>query len=72
MTLPQYTETQGRKPREYMIVVLIFKSASLKKCLRVQYMIFITESQDHRMLEVGRDLCGSSNPTPLPKQGKHL
>ena len=30
-----------------------------------------TESQNHRMLGVGRDLCGSSSPTPLPKQG-HL
>jgi len=29
-----------------------------------------TESQTHRMVGVGRDLCGSS-PTPLPKQG-HL
>ena len=25
----------------------------------------------HRMFGVGRDLCGSSSPTPLPKQG-HL
>jgi len=24
-------------------------------------------SQNHRMLGVGRDLCGSSSPTPLPK-----
>jgi len=31
----------------------------------------ITESQNHRIVEVGRDLCGSSSPTPLPKQG-HL
>jgi len=31
----------------------------------------ITESQNHRMFRVGRDLCGSSSPTPLPKQG-HL
>jgi len=30
-----------------------------------------TESQNHRMFEVGRDPCGSSSPTPLPKQG-HL
>ena len=30
-----------------------------------------TESQNHRMVGVGRDLCGSSGPTPLPKQG-HL
>jgi len=29
------------------------------------------ESQNHRMVGVGRDLCGSSHPTPLPKQG-HL
>ena len=29
-----------------------------------------TESQNHRMLWVGRDLCGSSSPTPLLKQGQ--
>jgi len=28
-------------------------------------------SQNHRMVGVGRDLCGSSSPTPLPSQG-HL
>jgi len=28
-------------------------------------------SQNHRMFRVGRDLCGSSSPTALPKQG-HL
>jgi len=27
--------------------------------------------QNHRMVGVGRDLCGSSRPTPLLKQG-HL
>ena len=26
-------------------------------------------SQTHRMAGVGRDLCGQSSPTPLPKQG---
>ena len=26
-------------------------------------------SQNHRMVGVGRDLCESSSPTPLPKQG---
>ena len=31
----------------------------------------ITESQNHRIVRVGRDLCGSSSPPPLPKQG-HL
>ena len=28
-------------------------------------------SQSHRIVGVGRDLCGSSSATPLPKQG-HL
>ena len=31
----------------------------------------ITESQNHRMVGVGRDLCGSPSPTLLPEQG-HL
>ena len=26
--------------------------------------------QNHRMVGVGRDLCGSSSSTPLPKQGR--
>jgi len=26
-------------------------------------------TQNHRMFGVGRDLCGSSSPTPVPKQG---
>jgi len=29
-----------------------------------------SESQNHRIVGVGRDLCGSSSPTPLPKQGQ--
>ena len=32
---------------------------------------FLEESQNHRMVGVGRDLCGSSSLTLLPKQG-HL
>jgi len=31
----------------------------------------VSGSQNHRMFGVGRDLCGSSSSTPLPKQG-HL
>jgi len=27
-------------------------------------------SQNHRMFRVGRDLCVSPSPTPLPKQGQ--
>jgi len=33
--------------------------------------IKFSQSQNHGMLGIGRDLCGSSSPTPLPKQG-HL
>jgi len=29
---------------------------------------WITESKNHRMVGVGRDLCGSSSPTSLQKQ----
>jgi len=28
-----------------------------------------TESQNHRVVRIGMDLCGSSSLTPLPKQG---
>ena len=45
------------------------------KCLNVR-LPHITEgknaifaSQNHRMVGVGRDLCGSSSPTTVPKQG---
>ena len=31
----------------------------------------LSPSQNHRMVGAGRDLCGSSSPTPPPKQG-HL
>jgi len=44
---------------------LIFIPVSLLCCE-----IFI-DSQNHRMVGFGRDLCGSSSPTLLPKQG-HL
>jgi len=35
------------------------------------HLTLFTESQNHRMVGVGRDLCGSPSPTLLPKQG-HL
>jgi len=37
----------------------------------MNYFLSATESQNHRMSGVGRDLCGSSSPIDLPKQG-HL
>jgi len=36
-----------------------------------EYRNVVRASQNHRIVGVGRDLCGSSSPTPLPKQG-HL
>jgi len=33
------------------------------------FLPFFPALQDHRMFRVGRDLCGSPSPTPLPKQG---
>ena len=41
----------------------------LSTCLTHLY--HFSESQNHRMVGVGRDLCGLSSPTHLPKQG-HL
>jgi len=38
---------------------------------QVEYGAPPTESQNHGIFGVGRDLCGSSSPTPVPKQG-HL
>jgi len=35
-----------------------------------QHCNIFTESQNDRMVGAGRDLCGSSSPTPLPKQGR--
>ena len=37
----------------------------------MMYTYMIVFSQNHRMFGVGRDLCGSSSPTLLPKQ-RHL
>ena len=39
--------------------------------LPIHCAIPVTESQNHRIVGVGRDLCGSSSPTLLPEQG-HL
>jgi len=45
---------------------------SLFQCsvtLKVKKFFIFTESQNHRMLGVGRDLFGSFSPIPLTKQG---
>jgi len=44
----------------------LWDTATTLCCVRI-----VTESQNHRMLGVGRDLCGLSSPTLLLKQG-HL
>ena len=41
------------------------------KLFRSIFIYSLTESQNHRMFGVRRDLCGSSTPSPLLKQG-HL
>ena len=48
-------------------------TCSCKKSLSsfLEGLLQVLESQNHRMFGVGRDLCGSSSSTPLPKQG-HL
>jgi len=45
---------------------------SISCCLQGQLQLglgTLRASQNHRMVGVGRHLCGSSSPTPLPKQG---
>ena len=32
-----------------------------------EYFYYVNQTQNHRMLGVGRDLCGSSSPTALAK-----
>jgi len=51
----------------YCIIVFTCKSAYNCKYQSVRSGFVF--SQNHRMFGVGRDLCGSSSPTPLPKQG---
>ena len=48
-----------------MLILLLFLAFSIpnQKCGGRE------TSQKHRMFGVGRDLCGSPSPTPLPKQG---
>jgi len=38
-----------------------------QQCAQVAKKATRIESQNHRMVGVGRDLCGSSSPTLLPK-----
>ena len=56
---------------EFVIHYLIPGAFSKQEFLSFFPSEIFTESQNHRIVGVGRDLCGSSSPTPLPKQG-HL
>jgi len=51
---------------QYRLGADMLESSSVERDLGV-----LVESQNHRMVGFGRDLCGSSSPTFLPKQG-HL
>jgi len=55
----------------YMQFYQIIRAIIKKKYREQEFFLLFTESQNHRIVGVGRDLCGSSSPTPLPKQG-HL
>jgi len=50
---------------------MLFKNAKLFYVTLHEPSVWSAEKQNHRMVGIGRDLCGSSSPTPLPKQG-HL
>ena len=52
-------------------LLVLAPSGRFSKASQVYLFSALTESQNHRMVRVGRDLCGSSSPTLLPKQG-HL
>ena len=53
-------------------ILILSVTANLPSALGKIYRIdWVQKSQNHRMLGVRRDLCGSSSPTLLPKQG-HL
>ena len=68
-------------PRKTLALVLSSKHSppgagwtqfsQVQNCERAPDGIARVKSQNHRMVGVGRDLCGSSRPTLLPKQG-HL
>jgi len=56
-----------------MLAVLAVNSSDLGEVCQTVFLLnsVAKESQNHRMVGVGRNLCGSSSPTLLPKQG-HL
>ena len=55
---------QPRSPGVCTAAPPLFTLSQQKRALAL-----VTESQNHRMVGVVRDLCGSSSPTLLPKQG---
>jgi len=63
----------GEKRNPSHTCVKLHCSFLLSVCPTTQIALFLisflpTEPQNHRMFGVGRDLCGSCSPTPLPKQ----
>jgi len=49
--------------------LLLVKDYFLNNCIYTKKSLKKIESQNHRMVGVGRDLWRSSRPPPLPKQG---
>jgi len=54
--------------KKYSPELMIWTVADIPPSKRT--VLCVTESQNHRMFRVVRDLCWSSSPIPLPKQGR--
>jgi len=70
-----YTFTEGVRNTFYARQYYFFHQKENMFLLFEENIKFLTGriswySQNHRMVVVGRDLCGSSSPPPLPKQGR--
>jgi len=65
-------EKPHRYPLEFLHLRLIFceyVTVPKNRETAIDLICIITESQDHRMVRVGRDLCGSSSPKTPAEAG---
>ena len=65
---PKYSRLSENKVTQPQYYRTLTKPSTKTQLHCQEKNIKITESQNHRMVGVGRDLCGSSSPTLLPKQ----
>jgi len=80
ITIPDTTESKQRRRRgtvswkeataqDASVLQPASEDAEIKELRAPSFSQGYGISHNHRMFGVGRDLCGSSSPTPLPKQG---